>query len=58
MAEYNERIVSLEHVKDIYKIDSELCLKLIDIYDKSARQLFKLALAWDKFKTRSRKTTP
>jgi hypothetical protein len=36
----------------------ELCNQLIDIYDKSARQLFNLAEAWDKFKNRRRKTTP
>jgi len=57
MAESNECIVSLEQVKDIYKIELDLCEHLIDIYDKSSRQLFKLALAWDKFKNR-RKTTP
>ena len=53
-AECNETLVSLEQVKDIYKIEIELCVKLVDIYDKSSRQLFNLALAWDKFKTRSR----
>ncbi len=58
MAECNETIVSLEHVKDIYKIEVDLCNQLIDIYDKSARQLFKLGVAWDKFKNRGRKTTP
>ncbi len=54
MAECNETIVSLEHVKDIYKIEVHLCNQLIDIYDKSARQLFNLAEAWDKFKQRRR----
>ena len=58
MAECNETIVGLEHIKDIYKIEVLLCEKLIDVYDKSARQLFKLAVAWDHFKTRSRITTP
>lgn len=57
MAECNETIVSLEHVRDIYKIQQELCAELIDLYDKSARQLFRLAEAWDSFKSRSRKTT-
>ena len=57
MAECNETIVCLEHVKDIYQIETRLCLELIDAYDKSARQLFKLAEAWDSFKTRSRTTT-
>jgi len=50
MGECNETIVGLEQCKDIYKIDSQLCNELIDIYDKSARQLFKLANAWYKFK--------
>lgn len=58
MAECNETIVCLEHIKDIYKLDLELCTELIDLYDKSARQLFKLAAAWDRFKTRTRLTTP
>ena len=58
MAESNETIVSLEHVKDIYKIEIELCDQLIDLYDKSARQLFNLAEAWDKFKNRRHKTMP
>lgn len=58
MAECNETIVGLEQVKDIYHIEPELCDELIDIYDKSARQLFNLANAWDRFKTRSRITTP
>jgi len=55
MAECNETIVSLEHAKDIYKFELKLCSELIDIYDKSARQLFNLAKAWDNFKTRSPK---
>jgi len=58
MAECNETIVSLEHVKDIYKVEIELCNELIDTYDKSARQLHKLAEAWDSFKSRSRRTKP
>jgi len=58
MAECNETIVSLEHVKDIYKIEINLCDELIDLYDKSARQLFNLAEAWDKFKNRRRQTRP
>lgn len=58
MAECNETIVSLEHVKDIYKIEIDLCDEMIDLYDKSARQLFKLAEAWDKFKNRRRSTMP
>lgn len=53
MAETNESIVGLEHVKDIYGIEVELCDQLIALYDKTARQLFRLAEAWTKFKKRS-----
>jgi four helix bundle protein len=56
--EANETIVGLEQAKDLYNLDSRLCLKLIDDYDKIARQLFNLAEAWDKFKNRRRKTLP
>ncbi len=58
MGECNETIVSLEHVKDIYRIEIELCNQLVETYDKSARQLFNLAEAWDSFKNRRRKTKP
>lgn len=54
MGECNETIVGLEQVKDIYEIKIELCDKLIDLYDKSARQLYKLSLAWTKFKTKKK----
>ncbi len=50
MAECNETIVGLEHAKDIYLGKSVFLDELIDLYDKSARQLYKLALAWRKFK--------
>jgi len=49
MGECNEMIVSLQQAKDIYKIDIQ---ELIDIYDKSGRQLYNLSTAWGKFKTR------
>ncbi len=58
MGECNETIVSLEHVRDIYHIQDELCAELVDKYDKAARQLFNLAEAWSTFKSRRRKTTP
>lgn len=58
MGECNETIVSLEHMKDIYGVVVDLCTELIENYDKSARQLFKLAEAWDSFKNRRRKTMP
>lgn len=55
LAECNESIVSLEHVKDIYKVEIDLCKEMIILYDKSARQIFRLAEAWDKFTSRRRK---
>lgn len=57
MAECNETIVGIEQCKDIYGIDKVLCDELIDLYDKTARQLFNLASAWDKFKNRRITTT-
>jgi four helix bundle protein len=54
MAESNEMIVSLSHVRDLYSknIDPELCERLIDVYDKSSRQLYKLATKWEDFRKR------
>lgn len=52
MEESNETIVSLSHTKDAYKIEVELCTKLIDVYDKASRQLYNLGLAWSNFKDR------
>ncbi|MFH1507567.1 MAG: four helix bundle protein [Candidatus Omnitrophota bacterium] len=59
MGECNEIIVSLSHCKDIYAqyVDKELCIKLIDIYDKSGRQLYNLSQAWTNFKVKGRRTT-
>jgi four helix bundle protein len=55
LAESNETIVSLSQVRDLYHVyvDSKLCDRLIDSYDKTSRQLYNLALAWDKFNKRS-----
>jgi len=50
MAECNETIVSLEQTRDLYKLDKIIIDKLVDIYDKSGRQLYKLSIAWSKFK--------
>ena len=54
MAESNEMIVSLSHVRDLYSgyVDLKLCERLIDLYDKSSRQLYNLAKKWRDFKTR------
>lgn len=53
MAECNETVVSLEQCRDLYGIEEELINSLVDIYDKSGRQLYKLSLAWSTFKRRS-----
>lgn len=55
--ESNESIVGIEQCRDLYHVDSDLCKKLVDQYDKISRQLFKLAEAWDTFKNRRRKTS-
>ena len=52
MAECNELVVSLSQCKDIFSI---ACDDLIDIYDKSGRQLYKLSLAWTKFKNKNQR---
>jgi four helix bundle protein len=57
MQESNETIVSLSHVKDAYRIEVDLCDKLVDLYDKTSRQLYNLSLAWANFKER-RQTKP
>ena len=51
MAESNEMIVSLSHVRDLYStyVDPKLCEKLIDLYDKSSRQMYNLATKWRDF---------
>jgi hypothetical protein len=50
----NEMIVSLSHARDLYAnyVDPKLCEELIDVYDKSSRQLYNLATKWRDFKER------
>ena len=50
MGECNETIVSLEQGRDIYGVDKKMIDALVDIYDKSGRQLYNLSTAWSKFK--------
>ena len=50
MAECNETVVSLEQCRDLYALDSKLVDPLVDTYDKSGRQMYKLAIAWSQFK--------
>lgn len=54
LAESNELIVSLSHVRDLYSqhVDPIFCGKLIDLYDKTSRQLYNLAKKWEDFKGR------
>jgi len=54
MAECNETHVSLCQCRDIYHIE---CNELIDIYDKSGRQLYKLSMAWTNFKIKEKRTS-
>ena len=57
MAECNEMIVSLEQAKDLYSIKPTITSmeELVDLYDKSARQLYKLSMAWTNFKNKNTK---
>ena len=54
MAECNETVVSLEQYRDLYlkQRDPLVCSQLLDTYDISGRQLYKLSMAWTKFKKR------
>jgi four helix bundle protein len=51
MAESNETMVSLAQVRDLYasSVEVAVCERLIDTYDKTSRQCYNLAAAWDKF---------
>ena len=52
MGECNEMVVSLSQARDIYPtyVNIKRCDQLVDIYDKSGRQLYKLGDAWSNFK--------
>jgi len=54
MAECNETMVGISQCRDIYGIDSLLCNELLEVYSVTARQLFRLAEAWDSFALRYR----
>jgi four helix bundle protein len=55
MGECNETIVSLEQCRDLYGLDKFFIDNLVDIYDKSGRQLYKLSVAWSNFKKDERR---
>lgn len=56
MGESNETIVGLEMCRDIYNSYMTDCNldDMVDIYDKSGRQLYNLSKAWSKFKDERR----
>ena len=51
IGECNETVVHLSYCRDLYsdKINPKLCDQLIDIYDKSARQMNRLIQVWNGF---------
>ncbi len=50
MGESNETIVGLEQCRDIYNINGKVIEELLDIYDKTGRQLYNLSKRWSEFK--------
>ncbi len=58
MAECNETMVGLDQCRDLFHLPAVMCDQLIDNYDKCARQLFKLALAWSAYKNERRSPNP
>ena len=57
MAEANETAVGLDQTNDLYVVkpdDKRLCAETHDLYDKIAKQLYRLAEAWHDFKRRSK----
>ena len=57
MGECNETIVGLEQSRDLYGefVNKQLCEELIDLYDKSGRQVYNLSSAWARFKSDDRR---
>ncbi len=51
IGECNEMNVCLSHCKDLYpkKVDIKLCERLIDIYDKIGKGLYRLGQNWRNF---------
>lgn len=54
LAESNETIVGLSHIRDIYDkcVEVELCNKMIVTYDRISRQLYRLGEKWQDFSRR------
>jgi four helix bundle protein len=59
MGECNEVVVSLSQSRDIYPkhVNVKFCDELVDIYDKSGRQLYKLSISWTILKDNRRNPT-
>jgi four helix bundle protein len=59
MGECNETIVSLSHCRDVYDsyVDIALCNNLIETYDISGRQLYRLEESWSEFKGKNQSDT-
>ena len=61
IGECNESLVSLAHCRDLYGLlvgDENLLHSLIDLYDKSARQLYRLTDVWNSFRRDIRQPSP
>ena len=52
LAESNETIVSLCHTRDLYDVNSNLCLEMIKEYEIISKQLYKLTTVWVTFGAR------
>ncbi|OGW83505.1 MAG: hypothetical protein A3C47_03135 [Omnitrophica bacterium RIFCSPHIGHO2_02_FULL_51_18] len=52
LGECNELIVSLSHAKDVYhkQVDTDFCDKMIELYEISGKQIYKLSESWSKIK--------
>lgn len=59
LGECNEIIVSLSHAKDIYYnyVDVKFCEELINTYNISGKQIYRLSESWSKFKGKGKPTT-
>jgi len=54
MGESNETIVGLEQCRDLYNIHGKIIDELLDVYDKTGRQLYNLSKRWSEFKNQKK----
>lgn len=54
LGECNEIFVSLSHAKDIYYkyVDIKICKELIDLYEISGKQIYRLSESWTNIKNK------